>query len=240
MFNDYNDYNEYNSFHSAQSDTRLAEKRAYFTQTYGLMAAALTITFAAAFITARFFPQVAYNTPLVIGLCVAELILVISLSRSLSRTSSGNALGMFLLYSCLTGVSLSSIFLVFDISSIFLCFLATAVSFGAMALYGLRSKKSLASWGGTLFGGLIGLLVLTVVSFFLHFAMLDLFICVLGLLIFLGMTAYDTRKLSMMYDQAAGTELADRYSIIAALQLYLDFINIFLYLIRLLGLANRD
>lgn len=230
----------YDSFDSYQSDARLAEKRAYFTQTYGLMGVALIITFAAALITARFFPQIAYSTTTVIALCVAELVVVIAFSRSITRVSSGGALGMFLLYACLTGVSLSSVFLLFDISSIFLCFLATAVSFGAMALYGLRSQKNVASWGGTLFGGLIGLLVLMVVSLFLRLPMLDLFICVLGLLIFLGLTAYDTRKLSMLYDQASGTELADRYSIYAALQLYLDFINIFLYLLRLLGYANRD
>lgn len=236
----YNDSNYYNSFDSYRSDTYLAEKRAYFTQTYGLMAAALGITFAAALIVARFFPQLAYSTPVVIGLCVAELVVVIAFSRSITRVSSGSALGMFFLYSCLTGVSLSSVFLLFDISSIFLCFLATAASFGAMALYGLRSRKNIASWGGTLFGALIGLLVLTVASFFLRLPMLDLFICVLGLLVFLGLTAYDTRKLSLMYDQACGSELADRYSIYAALQLYLDFINIFLYFIRLLGYANRD
>lgn len=236
----YDDSNFYNSFDSYRTDSRLAEKRAYFTQTYGLMAVALAVTFAAALITARFFPQLAYSTPVVITLCVAELVVVIAFSRSITRVSSGGALGMFLLYSCLTGVSLSSVFLLFDVSSIFLCFLATAVSFGAMALYGMRSQKNLASWGGTLFGALIGLLVLTVASFFLRLPMLDLFICVLGLLIFLGLTAYDTRKLSMMYDQACGTELADRYSIYAALQLYLDFINIFLYLLRLLGYANRD
>ncbi len=236
----YNDYHSFDSFDSYNSDTRLAEKRAYFAQTYGLMAAALALTFAAAWVTARFFPQIVYYTPVIIGLCVAELILVISFSRVLNRVSTSSALGMFLLYSGLTGVSLSSVFLCFDISSIFLCFLATAVSFGAMALYGMRSKKNISTWGGTLFGGLIGLLVLTVVSFFFRFPMLDLFICVLGLLVFLGMAAYDTRKLSMMYDQAAGTELAERYSIFAALQLYLDFINVFLYLIRLLGYSSRD
>lgn len=131
---------------------------------------------------------------MVIGLCVAELVVVIAFSRSLTRVSSGTALGMFLLYACLTGVSLSSVFLLFDVSGIFLCFLATAASFGAMALYGMRSRKNLAAWGGTLFGALIGLLVLMVASFFLRFPMLDLFICVLGLLVFLGLTAYDTRK----------------------------------------------
>ena len=221
----YNDSHFYDSFDAQQTDTRMAARRAYFTQTYGLMAAALAVTFAAALIVARFFPQIAFSTPVVIGLCVAELVVVIAFSRSLTRVSSGTAPGMFLLY---------------DVSGIFLCFLATAASFGAMALYGMRSRKNLAAWGGTLFGALIGLLVLMVASFFLRFPMLDLFICVLGLLVFLGLTAYDTRKLSMMYDQAAGTELADRYSIYAALQLYLDFINIFLYLIRLLGYANRD
>ena len=92
----------------------------------------------------------------------ALLVVVIAFSRSLTRVSSGTALGMFLLYACLTGVSLSSVFLLFDVSGIFLCFLATAASFGAMALYGMRSRKNLAAWGGTLFGALIGLLVLMV------------------------------------------------------------------------------
>lgn len=232
--------NSYDAFDSYNADTRLAEKRAYFTQTYGLMAAALALTFVAAWVTARFFPQIVYYTPVVILLCVAELILVFSFSRAINRVSSGRALGMFLLYAVLTGVSLGSVFLCFDISSIFLCFLGTAVSFGGMALFGMRSKANVGSWGSTLFGALIGLLVLTVVSFFLRFPMMDLFICVLGLLIFLGMTAYDTRKLSMMFDQAAGTQMADRYAIYAALQLYLDFINIFLYLLRLLNFTNRD
>ena len=232
--------NPYAPFDSYETDQRLAEKQAYFTQTYGFMTAALLVTFVAAFVTARFFPQIVYTRGLVGLVCIAELVVVFIFSRSIAKVSTGTALGMFLLYSVLTGISLSTVFLLFDISSIFVCFLGTAVSFGAMALYGLRSKKDVASWGSTLFGALIGLLVLTVVSFFLRFPMLDLFICVFGLLIFLGFTAYDTKKLSVMFDQAAGTELARRYSIYAALQLYLDFINIFLYLLRILGMFSRD
>ena len=100
----YNDSHFYDSFDAQQTDTRMAARRAYFTQTYGLMAAALAVTFAAALIVARFFPQIAFSTPVVIGLCVAELVVVIAFSRSLTRVSSGTALGMFLLYACLTGV----------------------------------------------------------------------------------------------------------------------------------------
>ena len=233
-------YNQYSPYQTWQTEEWMAAKQAYFTQTYGLMTVALLITFAASLATARFFPWVAASSGIVMLLCIAELAVVFIFSRSINKVSTSAAMGMFLLYALLTGISLSTIFLVFDISSIFLCFLGTAVSFGAMALYGMRSKKNLSAWGGTLFGALIGLLVLTVVSFFLHFAMLDLFICVFGLLLFLGFTAYDTRKLSVMFEQAAGTELAERYSIYAALQLYLDFINIFLYLVRLLGLTRRN
>ena len=238
MNRDENPYSPYNSYQTTED--WLAAKQAYFAQTYGLMAAALLLTFAAALVTARFFPWVAASTGIVMFLCIAELVVVFAFSRSIRKVSSSTALGMFLLYALLTGVSLCSIFLVFDLGSIVMCFLGTAASFGAMALYGMRSKKNLSAWGGTLFGALIGLLVLTVVSLFLHFTMLDLFICVFGLLIFLGFTAYDTRKLSVMYEQAAGTEMAERYSIYAALQLYLDFINIFLYLIRILGLTRRN
>jgi len=109
-----------------------------------------------------------------------------------------------------------------------------------MALYGLYSKRDILSWGGTLFGGLIGLLVLMLLGFFLSVPTFHLFISVLGVLVFMGMTAYDTRKLSLMYDHAAGTRAAQAYSIYGAFQLYLDFINLFLYLVRLIGLTDRD
>ena len=182
----------------------------------------------------------AASSGIVIFLCIAQLVLVFSLSRSLTRGNTTSTLVKFLLYAAFTGVSFSSIFLYFRAETLVLCFLATAASFGGMALYGLYSKRDILSWGGTLFGGLIGLLVLMLLGFFLSVPTFHLFISVLGVLVFMGMTAYDTRKLSLMYDHAAGTRAAQAYSIYGAFQLYLDFINLFLYLVRLIGLTDRD
>ena len=182
----------------------------------------------------------ASSSSIVIFLCIAQLVLVFSLSRSLTRGNTTGTLVKFLLYAAFTGVSFSSIFLYFRAETLVLCFLATAAAFGGMALYGLYSKRDVLSWGSTLFGGLIGLLVLMLLGFFLSVPTFHLFISVLGVLIFMGMTAYDTRKLSLMYDQAAGTRVAQAYSIYGAFQLYLDFINLFLYLVRLIGLTDRD
>ena len=238
--NDHDTYDRYSSYDSYGQEARIAGKQRYFAQTYGLMAGALAVTFLVALATARSFPQVAASSGIVIFLCIAQLVLVFSLSRSLTRGNTTSTLVKFLLYAAFTGVSFSSIFLYFRAETLVLCFLATAASFGGMALYGLYSKRDILSWGGTLFGGLIGLLVLMLLGFFLSVPTFHLFISVLGVLVFMGMTAYDTRKLSLMYDHAAGTRVAQAYSIYGAFQLYLDFINLFLYLVRLIGLTDRD
>ena len=237
--NNYDPHHRYDPFDSYGQEARIAGKQRYFAQTYGLMAAGLAVTFLVAFAVACFFPQVALSSGTVLILCVLQLVLAFSLGRSLTRGNVSGTLAKFLLYSAFTGVSFSSVFLFFQAETLTLCFLATAAAFGGMALYGLYGKRDILSWGGTLVGGLIGLLVLMVLGLFLSVPMLHLFISVLGILVFMGMTAYDTRKLSLMYDQAAGTQMAQVYAVYGAFQLYLDFINLFLYLIRLLSL-NRD
>ena len=147
--NDHDTYDRYSSYDSYGQEARIAGKQRYFAQTYGLMAGALAVTFLVALATARFFPQVAASSGIVIFLCIAQLVLVFSLSRSLTRGNTTSTLVKFLLYAAFTGVSFSSIFLYFRAETLVLCFLATAASFGGMALYGLYSKRDILSWGGT-------------------------------------------------------------------------------------------
>lgn len=232
MYSDYHD--------SFYLDDYARAKQAYFSRTYGTMAVGLLVTFLTALATAILAPWMAYSFTLTIFLCVAELILVVAFSRAIMTASYGAVMAMFMGYSCLNGVTLSSIFMMFDVTSIFMCFLATAVAFGSMALFGLRTSRSLSSWRSTLLGGLIGILVLSVVGLFLSLPALDLFISVLGVLVFMGLTAYDNQKLSVMFDQAGGTELADRYAVYAALQLYLDFINLFIHLLSIMARSRRN
>jgi FtsH-binding integral membrane protein len=223
------------------AEDELAEGRAqFFTKTYGIMAVGLLITFAVAMAVAQFLPQVAYNTGIVLAVCVAELATVWILSARLQRASYGEALGMFLFYSMLTGVTFSSIFLLFDIKSISVCFLASAGAFGAMAIVGHSTKRDLSPMRGILLGGLISILVLSVISLIFRLAALDILICCIGIAIFLGLTAYDTQKLGQMYEASAGTAMAEKLSVFGALQLYLDFVNLFQYILVLFGGRRRN
>lgn len=232
--------NNYNNYNGYQDDFYVNDyqqaKREYFSRTYGMMALGLGVTFLTAMATAVFAPWMAYNTMLTILLCIAELVLVVVFSRSIMTASYSTVRAMFLGYACLTGVTLSSVFMTFDVSTIFLSFLSTAIGFGSMALFGMRTERDLSGWGGALMGGLVGILVMSLVGIFLHIPQLDLFVCVFGVLVFMGLTAYDNQKLSIMFDRAGGSEMADRYAVYAALSLYLDFINLF---IRMLELMSR-
>ena len=151
--NDYDSYDRYNAYDSYGQEARIAGKQRYFAQTYGLMAGALAVTFLVALATARFFPQVAVSSSIVLILCIAQLVLVFSLSRSLTRGNTTSTLVKFLLYAAFTAVSFSSIFLYFRAETLVLCFLATAAAFGGMALYGLYSKRDVlmgaAPWRGS-------------------------------------------------------------------------------------------
>ena len=222
------------------SDEIAEGRKEFLTKTYGIMAVGLLITFAISMLIARYMPWVAYNPLIVILICLAELATVWAFSARIGSASYGDAMGMFLFYSALTGVTFSSIFLLFDIDSISTCFLASAGAFGAMALVGHTTKRDLSPMRGILLGGLIGLIVLSVIGLIFRIAMLQIVISCIGVVLFLGLTAYDTQKISRMYESAAGTGMEDKLAVFGALQLYLDFVNLFQYILYLFGGRRRS
>jgi FtsH-binding integral membrane protein len=168
---------------------------------------------------------------------IAEVGLVFYLSIRIQKLSAGAATGLFLLYSALNGFTLSFILMLYDQSSVVQAFITTAGMFGAMSLYGLYTKKDLAGWGNLLFMGLIGLLIAMVVNIFLGSSLLGLGISVIGVIVFLGLTAYDTQLLKEMGESVPQDDqtAVRRGAIIGALRLYLDFINLFLMILRFVG-----
>lgn len=172
------------------------------------------------------------------GLIVAELALVIGLSAAINRISALVATLMFLAYSVLNGVVLSSIFVVYDLGSIATTFFITAGMFGGMALVGFFTKKDLSSMGRILYMAVWGLILALVVNLFLKNTMFDMLVSFVGVIIFAGITAYDSQKIKALLLDAPETEQTQKLAVIGALSLYLDFINIFLYLLRFFG--KRD
>ena len=170
------------------------------------------------------------------GLIIAELALVFILSGAINRLSLGTATLMFIGYSVLNGAMLSSIFLVYEPMVIAKVFFITAGTFGAMAVYGYTTKKDLTSMGKILFMALIGLIIATVVNMFLKSPGFDYILSYIGVAIFIGLTAWDSQKIKEMlqtqYDMSEG---AQKLALLGALTLYLDFINLFLYLLRIFG-----
>lgn len=186
--------------------------------------------------------QVVYgNSFLFFGLIIAELILVFTISGAIHRLSSATASGLFLLYSALNGVTLSYIFLVYTSASIVSTFVICSAMFGAMSVYGLVTKRDLTSLGSFMFMGLIGIVIASLVNIFLKSSAMSFIISGIGVIVFTGLTAYDTQKLMLMGESMPaddGTAIG-RGKILGALTLYLDFINLFLMLLRLFG-SSRD
>jgi uncharacterized protein len=218
--------------------------RAHMLRVYNLMAIGLGITGVAALGTAALamsnpaFAQLIYASPLRWVVMLAPLALVFFLSFRIHSMSVSTAQTTFWAYAALLGVSLSSIFLVYTGASITQTFFITAATFGAMSLYGYTTKKDISSWGSFLFMGLIGILIASVVNLFMASSALSFAVSVIGVLVFTGLTAYDTQKIKESYFEGDDSDTAGRKAIIGALELYLDFVNLFLMLLRLLG--NRD
>lgn len=168
-------------------------------------------------------------------LIAAELIAVVYLTARIHKMSAETAGTVFLLYSVLNGLTLSVVFLIYTSSSIASTFLVAAATFGVMSAYGYTTKKDLTSIGNLLFMALIGLVIASVVNFFMQSALLYWIITYAGVLIFVGLVAYDTQKIKRMAAAADGVEVYQKKAIFGALTLYLDFVNLFLYLLRLLG-----
>ena len=204
------------------------------------MALALTGFTAYGVATSPGILQTIYSNPAVMwGLVIAELILVITVSGAINRLSLSVATLLFIVYSVLNGTLLSSVFLVYTASSVATVFFITAGTFAAMALVGYTTKTDLSSMGKILLMALIGMIIATIVNLFVKSTGLELIISYIGVLVFVGLTAYDSQKIKQMLLQAPdASEGAQKVALLGALSLYLDFINLFLYLLRIFG--RRD
>ena len=171
----------------------------------------------------------------VLVLFFAEIGLVIGLSAAINKISALTATLMFALYSVLNGVTLSSIFWVYEIGSIATTFFVAAGTFGAMAIYGSVTKKDLTKVGNLCMMAVIGLIIATVVNLLIRSTMADMIISGVGVLVFVGLTAYDAQKIKNMLYGAEESEMTNKIAVLGALSLYLDFINLFLYLLRFFG-----
>lgn len=170
------------------------------------------------------------------GLIIAEFGLVIGISAAINRLSLTTATLMFILYSVINGAMLSSIFVIYTMSSIASVFFITAGTFGVMALIGYTTKTDLTSMGKILFMALIGIIIATVVNIFLKSSGLQMIVSYLGVLIFVGLTAYDSQKIKHMLQMAPdASEASQKLALLGALTLYLDFVNLFIYLLRIFG-----
>ncbi len=212
----------------------------YMAQVYGWMTCGLLLTAFVAWFAARtpaVMELVFANRITFFGLIIAQLAVVFVLSGMVHRLSSGVATGLFMLYSALTGLTMASIFLVYTYASIASTFFVTAGMFGAMSFYGYTTKRDLSRFGSLLFMALIGILLASLVNFWLKSPALMWAITYIGVVIFVGLTAYDTQKLKAMGESinVSDKENLRRYSIMGALTLYLDFINLFLLLLRSFG-----
>lgn len=216
--------------------------RTYMLSVYNYMASGVLLTglvalaFAASGMAAQLF-----TSPGILKYVVmfAPLGLVLWLSFGINRLSEGAAKAIFWTYAVLMGLSLSTIFLAYTGASIASTFFASAAAFGALSLYGYTTKKDLSGMGTFLLMGLVGLIVASVINIFMQSSAMAFAISLIGVLLFAGLTVYDTQKIKNMYDYVGGTEFRGKSIIMGALTLYLDFINLFLFLLRFMG-SSRE
>jgi uncharacterized protein len=210
-------------------------------QVYAWMTAGLLVTGAVAAYTA----QSAWLLSLIFGnpfgiwvLFIAQIAMVIGLSAGIGRLAPATATALFIAYAALNGLTMASIFLVYTRASIASTFFITAATFAAMSFYGYVTKRDLTRMGSLLFMALIGLILASLVNFFLKSTALYWIITYAGVLIFVGLIAWDTQKIKRLSQQATDETSARRIAILGSLMLYLDFINLFLFLLRIFG--RRD
>jgi FtsH-binding integral membrane protein len=257
------DYNTMRATAGAQSAAIDAGLRAHMNKVYGTMSVGMLITFAAAWALAGLavsdvpvglqpimiregvfltgLGQALFMSPLKWVVMLAPLAFVFGLSAGINRLSAASAQLVFYVFAGVMGASLSSIFLVFTGESIIQTFLITAIAFAGLSLYGYTTKKDLSAFGTFLVMGLIGLVVASIVNIFVASSALTFAISVIGVLIFAGLTAYDTQRIKVTYLEFAHTgdqEWLGKAAIMGALSLYLDFINLFMFLLQFLG--NRE
>lgn len=218
--------------------------RAYMLRVYNYMLMGLALTGATAWIAlntplgALFFAQTAQGfslSPLGWIALFAPIGLVLFLSFRIQHMSFATAQMVFWAYAGINGIALAPIVFLYTTASVAQVFFVTAATFGAMSLWGYTTKRDLTGWGSFLFMGLIGILIASVVNMFLQSGMMQLVISIIGVLVFTGLTAYDTQRIKEEYDVSHDGQIAGKNAIMGALRLYLDFINLFLMLLRLMG-----
>lgn len=213
---------------------------ALFRNVYLWMTLALVITGFVAMYVAKSYAlisMIAQNSFLFWAILIAEVALVMYMSARIHRISFTTATLLFIAYSVLNGVTMSILFMVYTLSSIATTFFVTAGTFGAMALFGYVTKRDLSRIGSICIMGVIGLIIASLVNLFLHNPMMDLVISCIGVLLFVGLTAYDSQKIKQMLtgDDIEVSETTQKIALMGSLTLYLDFINLFIYLLRILG-----
>jgi len=222
--------------------------RAYMIRVYNYMAAGVALTglvawftFSAAVVQTgtglqlTAFGQAVFQSPLMWVLVLAPLGLVFAISFGINRMQPATALMLFFVYAGLLGVSLASIFLIYTGTSITRVFFISAATFGALSLWGYTTKRDLSGVGSFMFMGLIGIIIASLVNIFLRSSGLDWAISVIGVVVFAGLTGWDTQRIKEMYSPMDDGTVGGRKAVMGALSLYLDFINLFLMLLRLMG-----
>ena len=231
----FKDVTNYSTTQSAEFDAGL---RSYMLKVYNLMGLALLLTGGVAFLASQStaYVNTVYGSPLQWVIMFAPLGIVFFLSARLHKLSTQAAQLWFWAFATVMGLSLSYIFLAYTGTSIARGFFITAATFGSMSLYGYTTKKDLSAWGKFLFMGVIGIIIAAVVNIFMQSSALQFAISVVTVLVFSGLTAYDTQKIKQEYYRYAGNlEIASKMAIMGALSLYIDFINIFVSMMHLFG-----
>ncbi len=222
--------------------------RAYMIRVYNYMAAGVALTGLVAWLTfsaavvqtgaglqLTAFGQAVFQGPLMWVLVLAPLGLVFAISFGINRMQPATALMLFFVYAGLLGLSLASIFLIYTGTSITRVFFISAATFGALSLWGYTTKRDLTGVGSFMYMGLIGIIIASLVNIFLRSTGLDWAISVIGVVVFAGLTGWDTQRIKEMYDPMDDGTIGGRKAVMGALSLYLDFINLFLMLLRLMG-----
>jgi FtsH-binding integral membrane protein len=209
--------------------------RAYMLRIYNHMAAGVGLTALIAWLTYQFTGPELLENPLMWVFVFAPLVLVFFISARINTLSASAARWLFFLYAGLVGVSLSTIFHIYTSSSITRVFIIAAAMFGALSIFGYTTRRDLSGLGTFLFMGLVGIIIASLVNLFVRSTQLDWLISVVGVGVFAGLTAHDTQRIKAMYGQSDDATSAGRKAVIGALSLYLNFINLFLMLLRLAG-----
>ena len=210
--------------------------RSYMLSVYNYMASGVLLTGIVAMLFASWSGMPAVlNSPLRWVIMLAPLAFIMVLSFGITRLSTAAAQGLYWAFAVVMGLSLSSIFLVYTGTSIATTFFATAAAFAGLSLYGYTTKRDLSAFGTFLIMGVVGLLVASLINLFVQSSGFQLVISFVGVLLFAGLTAYDTQRIKGVYDQVAGTDFVGKAVVMGALSLYLDFVNMFTFLLQLMG-----